>query len=763
MAKGPWDTMKVSELKEQCRSCGLKVSGSKEELVERLKIHRRKEQNALRRKEKKEELKRASADVSKTSSKKGRKAESNSSEEQQVSTEAELLASELIEASMMEAKTAIRLFEASMMEVTKPTLDIAEAELSDSSAEASTGLSVELDAAEGSEAKQSDSSEEDCQKPLSEAQSDGGREVAQMEAEKEEDAKMQLSEAEKSSLGGMSPKAKGLPSFLLNRPTPTRSLARAEARLEEEAVKLSETSEAVVSDEAMKPAETPEAVVSEAKGCEEEEKSEQPAQSAKLDQPEASNEQSGESEAEESEESGESGGSSSAGGHEEADEKMTEDATAEESAQEGQQASDDESSSASSEEEVVDYGETFEDERKDEKDAAENAAECSKQDVGEKTEARVKATLKPRPDAFKLIKTKAEEPDSPRSVSGDEIEEQALPEQAGNSPALPKVKEEVQEEKPNYPFEDRIFRPAFLENTYARLVAKENNSKSIILTPRRRELSPPRWEPRTNSRTPRRGWSSDWASNDDSKASWGQSPKAANGPPNFLFDRPTPIRALASEVRSLSESFASTADVPSRSEVAAQEDGAGNVSSPFDAIEATAPQPEAAEKPSAAAPASASEVATAAKPTQELPLEARTPLRLPEAALASPSPRASATASPLAGGQSPVARGGANLHLSFGNASSPTGSEAQTKIQALADSRQKVLAQLTSQMQLCLRKLSTPGLDDSAAEKYQEFANSIKKQLEKLSDLNKTAPSPAAGQKRGAWTPTTPSHRRGGC
>jgi len=88
-----------------------------------------------------------------------------------------------------------------------------------------------------------------------------------------------------------------------------------------------------------------------------------------------------------------------------------------------------------------------------------------------------------------------------------------------------------------------------------------------------------------------------------------------------------------------------------------------------------------------------------------------------------------------------------------------TPSKNEVRIQ-VADSRQKVLQELTSQMQLCLSKLSAPDLQEQSREKYQDLANSIKKQLDKLSSISLPASSPAKSM-------PTPSParfvRRGGC
>jgi len=51
------------------------------------------------------------------------------------------------------------------------------------------------------------------------------------------------------------------------------------------------------------------------------------------------------------------------------------------------------------------------------------------------------------------------------------------------------------------------------------------------------------------------------------------------------------------------------------------------------------------------------------------------------------------------------------------------------------DGKQRMLEQLTQQMQLCLARLREPQLDDTRREKYQELASSIQSQVDKLTSI----------------------------
>lgn len=65
------------------------------------------------------------------------------------------------------------------------------------------------------------------------------------------------------------------------------------------------------------------------------------------------------------------------------------------------------------------------------------------------------------------------------------------------------------------------------------------------------------------------------------------------------------------------------------------------------------------------------------------------------------------------------------------------------------DSRQRMLLQLTEQMQKVLARLQDPNLDDSSREKYQSIASSLRGQMDKISSFRLLGNSPAI--------------RRGGC
>mmetsp|Transcript_46313 Transcript_46313/g.83536 ORF Transcript_46313/g.83536 Transcript_46313/m.83536 type:complete len:418 (-) Transcript_46313:164-1417(-) len=127
-----------------------------------------------------------------------------------------------------------------------------------------------------------------------------------------------------------------------------------------------------------------------------------------------------------------------------------------------------------------------------------------------------------------------------------------------------------------------------------------------------------------------------------------------------------------------------------------------------------------------------------------------------------PSPMASFAASPMpVRSSSPLASSlspcGGHLHLIAEARTTP--GKREVRVQA-ADTKQKMLQELTSQMQLCLSKLSAPDLQEHSREKYQDLANSIKMQLEKLSSLN----LPVCSLAKGIPSPS-PARlvRRGGC
>lgn len=84
--------------------------------------------------------------------------------------------------------------------------------------------------------------------------------------------------------------------------------------------------------------------------------------------------------------------------------------------------------------------------------------------------------------------------------------------------------------------------------------------------------------------------------------------------------------------------------------------------------------------------------------------------------------------------------------------------------QSVEDSKQQMLKQLTAQMQLVIKKLSAPGVAEESREKYQELANSIKKQMDKLSGIGRhlCSPSPAKAMLPSA-SPSAVFMRQGGC
>lgn len=62
----------------------------------------------------------------------------------------------------------------------------------------------------------------------------------------------------------------------------------------------------------------------------------------------------------------------------------------------------------------------------------------------------------------------------------------------------------------------------------------------------------------------------------------------------------------------------------------------------------------------------------------------------------------------------------------------------------LAQGKQRMLEQLTQQMQVCLTRVQDERLDDANREKYQALAASIQAQLEKISNIRRPAQSPVA-------------------
>lgn len=119
------------------------------------------------------------------------------------------------------------------------------------------------------------------------------------------------------------------------------------------------------------------------------------------------------------------------------------------------------------------------------------------------------------------------------------------------------------------------------------------------------------------------------------------------------------------------------------------------------------------------------------------PLASPTPARS-FATTSSPLPRKTfaMTLSPVR--KSPAIATHEKLNFSMG-APSPVA----TRLQAMEDGKQRMLKELTEQMQVCLRKMSARDLDSRTREKYQAMANSIKTQMDKLNGLPNTAQSPA--------------------
>eukprot|EP00930_Biecheleria_cincta_P070701 TRINITY_DN5830_c0_g1_i4.p1 TRINITY_DN5830_c0_g1~~TRINITY_DN5830_c0_g1_i4.p1 ORF type:complete len:572 (-),score=124.26 TRINITY_DN5830_c0_g1_i4:50-1765(-) len=141
----------------------------------------------------------------------------------------------------------------------------------------------------------------------------------------------------------------------------------------------------------------------------------------------------------------------------------------------------------------------------------------------------------------------------------------------------------------------------------------------------------------------------------------------------------------------------------------------------------------------------------------------------PAPPLASPSPARSfaTTSSPLASKtfamtlspvrKSPAMASHEKLTFSLG-AASPVA----TRLQAVEDGKQRMLKELTEQMQVCLRKMSARDLDSRTREKYQAMPNSIKSQMDKLNGLPKTAQSPARALWSSLGASPSPLHLRGG-
>lgn len=122
----------------------------------------------------------------------------------------------------------------------------------------------------------------------------------------------------------------------------------------------------------------------------------------------------------------------------------------------------------------------------------------------------------------------------------------------------------------------------------------------------------------------------------------------------------------------------------------------------------------------------------------------------PAPPLASPTPARSfaTTSSPLprntfAMTLSPVRKSPAIATHEKLNFSMGAPSPVATRLQAMEDGKQRMLKELTEQMQVCLRKMSARDLDSRTREKYQAMANSIKNQMDKLNGLPNTAQSPA--------------------
>jgi len=130
--------------------------------------------------------------------------------------------------------------------------------------------------------------------------------------------------------------------------------------------------------------------------------------------------------------------------------------------------------------------------------------------------------------------------------------------------------------------------------------------------------------------------------------------------------------------------------------------------------------------------------------------QARSPALL--TAPASPSPARSPASLAIAASPTP-----ARSPASF--ASPASGAR-----QSVADSKQRMLKELTAQMQQVLGKLSAPGISEQSRTKYQQLANAIKKQIEKLNGIGTLgcSPSPAKALLI-SDSSSAISVRRGGC
>lgn len=83
-----------------------------------------------------------------------------------------------------------------------------------------------------------------------------------------------------------------------------------------------------------------------------------------------------------------------------------------------------------------------------------------------------------------------------------------------------------------------------------------------------------------------------------------------------------------------------------------------------------------------------------------------------------------------------------NLAGALQDAATDTGSLSHKN--QLVHSKNRMLEQLTKQMQVCLERVQDPRLEDASREKYQNLAISIRTQLDSISSIRCPAGSPMA-------------------